>query len=128
MLFPRRPVSKIILMPVVGKALVLSDGTLSFFTLPTLDPVPSALINPIRGVVTAVIDDAEMDADTDKPAEMGLCVIKRKSIMLFRLGARLMTDKVSVSTLRWLICRMSYKRFLFQMERQQPVVLGRRCA
>lgn len=79
----------------MGKALVLSDGTLNFFTLPTLDPVPSALINPIRGVVTAVIDDAEMDADTDKPAEMGLCVIKRKSIMLFRLGARLMTDRVS---------------------------------
>ncbi len=92
-LSPRRPANKILILPPIGKLLVLSEGVLQFFYLPNLDPVPNNVITPIRGVVTVALDDQEVAlqiVDTSGTGmEMSVCVVKKKTVALYRLGTRM---------------------------------------
>ncbi|ORY34108.1 hypothetical protein BCR39DRAFT_518520 [Naematelia encephala] len=92
-LFPRRPVSKIVLLPKVSKLFVLSDGTLHAFLLPTLEPVNSSLIPPLRGITSVILDDDELDwagpGTEEKNAEMTFVVVRRKGLGIYRLGNRM---------------------------------------
>ncbi|WVQ83199.1 hypothetical protein IAT38_005338 [Cryptococcus sp. DSM 104549] len=96
-LFPRRPVSKMYILPKVSKLLVVSDGTLHSLTLPNLEPVPSSVMPPLRGVVSVVLDDDELEWDgegsDDKNAEMKIVLVRRKVLGVYRLGNRLSSVK-----------------------------------
>jgi hypothetical protein len=75
-----------------------TESTLHFLTLPTLDPIPTALIQPIRGVITVAIDEGKnLYAQDGTGEDVGLCVIKRRGISVYRLGGRLFSVKVSPS-------------------------------
>ncbi|KAG8935630.1 hypothetical protein FRC03_008453, partial [Tulasnella sp. 419] len=52
-----KPIDRIVLVPFLCKALVLSGGTLHFYTLPSLDALPPAQISPLRGVLTFSLDE-----------------------------------------------------------------------
>lgn len=97
-LFPRRPVTKIILLPKVSRMFVLSEGTLHPFSLPHLELLPSTIVQPLRGIVSAVLDDEELEwngpGSEDKGAEMTLVVVRRKGLGIYRLGQRLVPQKV----------------------------------
>jgi hypothetical protein len=100
-LFPRRPVSKIILLPKVLRIFVLSEGTLHPLALPNLETLPSTVIQPLRGVVSVVLDDEELEwggpGSEDKNAEMTMVVVRRKGLGIYRLGQRLTAQKVCVA-------------------------------
>lgn len=85
-------VSKLYLLPRAGKIGVLGDdGLLVFLSLPSLEPVP---LNPIKGVLFVALDDQEVGWRATEDAEqkiedMALCVVKRNTIMLYKLGTKL---------------------------------------
>ncbi|KZO91651.1 hypothetical protein CALVIDRAFT_340720 [Calocera viscosa TUFC12733] len=89
----RKAVSRIALIPRLSKALVLSDGTLYFFLLPSLEPIPIALINHIRGVLTFALDDADVFAHPEDADATGLCVLTRRGVGLWSLRERLLPIK-----------------------------------
>ena len=97
-LFPRRPVTKLVILPQVSRVLVLSDGTLHPLTLPGLETLPSTVMQPLRGIVSVVLDDEELEwggpGSEDKTAEMTLVVVRRKGLGIYRLGTRLVAQKV----------------------------------
>jgi len=120
-LFPRRPVSKIILLPKLSRALILSgescdqqvqlllnespcvsDGTLHPLNLPSLKPVPSTVMTPLRGVISVILNDDELDwnrpGSEDKSGEMTIVVVRRKGMGIYRLGSRLTATKVRCAT------------------------------
>ncbi|KAL7416423.1 hypothetical protein BDY24DRAFT_233923 [Mrakia frigida] len=94
-LFPRKSVDRIFLLPSISKVLVLSESTLHFLTLPSLDPIPTALIQSIRGVITVALDESHHDLYSAEGSgdEVGICVIKRRGISVYRLGSRLFSVK-----------------------------------
>jgi hypothetical protein len=71
-----------------------------FFTLPNLEPVPPALIQPIKNVITFALD--ELDLRKEYPPDVseravdpiGLCVIRKKGIALYGLRERLYAARV----------------------------------
>ena len=77
---------------------VLSEGTLHPLALPSLDTIPSTVIQPLRGVVSVVLDDEELEwggpGSEDKTAEMTVVVVRRKGLGIYRLGQRLVAQKV----------------------------------
>ncbi|KAJ9114999.1 hypothetical protein QFC22_005327 [Naganishia vaughanmartiniae] len=96
----RKAVDKILLAPKVGKAIILSDSTLSFLTLPTLESLTVNPILPIRNVSHVTLDDQEIAWKAGeeemvvsgagvKGLDIGMCTVKRKAIGLYRLGAKL---------------------------------------
>ncbi|KAL1413618.1 hypothetical protein Q8F55_001393 [Vanrija albida] len=89
-LFPARPVNKILLLPKVSRALVLSEGTLHPLSLPSLEPIPSTVIPVIRGVVTVSLNDDELDlGDGESITDMTVVVVRRKGLGVYRLGTRM---------------------------------------
>lgn len=90
--------SKIVLLPKLGRAFVLSEGTLHPLSLPSLEPVPSTVIQPLRGVVSVILDDDELEwggvGAEEKGAEMTVVVVRRKGLGIYRLGQRLVTQNV----------------------------------
>ncbi|KAF9239787.1 hypothetical protein BU15DRAFT_46304 [Melanogaster broomeanus] len=85
-----KPIDELILIPYLSRVLILSDRQIHFYTLPSLDPVPS--IKPIRHVETFAVDQQHLlrtappvhDVST-KLLPVDFCVIKRNSIALFSL-------------------------------------------
>ncbi|KAI5454223.1 hypothetical protein NCC49_004285 [Naganishia albida] len=107
-LSPRRPIEKILLAPKVGKAIILSDQTLTFLALPTLETLVTNPIPPLRNISYVTIDDQEIAWKPEeeelaqaqaqvgsvagvgvKGLDIGMCVVRRKAIGLYRLGAKL---------------------------------------
>jgi hypothetical protein len=76
-----------------------TDGTLHFLSLPNLEPVPSTLISPLRGVVSIILNDDELEwggpGSEDKTAEMAVVVVRRKGLGVYKLGTRMVAVKVS---------------------------------
>ncbi|KZO91652.1 hypothetical protein CALVIDRAFT_340783 [Calocera viscosa TUFC12733] len=101
----RKAVSRIALIPRLSKALVLSDGTLYFFLLPSLEPIPIALINHIRGVLTFALDDADVFAHPEDADATGLCVLTRRGVGLWSLRERLLPIKEVPLPYRGLIAK-----------------------
>lgn len=96
-LFPARPVSRIVLLPKVARVLVLSDGTLHPLSLPGLEPLPSNVMGSIRGVISVVLNDDELDLggfDGEGASDMTVVVVKHKGIVVYRLGHRMTALKV----------------------------------
>ena len=116
-LFPRRPVGKIILLPKMSRALVLSgeasccplfsngltrrglsDGTLQTFTLPSFDPVPNSIMSPLRGILSVILDDNELDwngsGTEEKSVELSVILVRRKGLTIYRFGTRFAAVKV----------------------------------
>lgn len=110
--FPRRPISKIVLLPKLSRGFILSgqcsslfhqtcanlaDGTLHPVSLPNLEALPSTVIPPLRGVVSVVLDDDELDwegpGSEDRGAELTVIVVRRKGLGIYRLGTRLVPIK-----------------------------------
>ncbi|EJU00543.1 hypothetical protein DACRYDRAFT_80747, partial [Dacryopinax primogenitus] len=101
----RKAVSRIALIPRLSKALVLSDGTLYFFLLPSLEPIPISLINHIRGVLTFALDDADVFAHPEDVDATGLCVLTRRGVGLWSLRERLLPIKEVPLPYRGLIAK-----------------------
>ncbi|KAG6847009.1 hypothetical protein H0H93_010620 [Arthromyces matolae] len=55
-----KPVDDIVLVPCLGRAFILSDRILHFYTLPSLDPVSPSIVKPIRHVVTFTVDHRDL--------------------------------------------------------------------
>ncbi|KAK8864291.1 hypothetical protein IAR55_001537 [Kwoniella newhampshirensis] len=96
-LFPRRPVSKMYILPKIAKILIISDGTLHALALPNLEPISSSLVPPLRGVVSMALDDDELEwsgpGTEDKTAEMTVVIVRRKGLGVYRLGNRMNSVK-----------------------------------
>jgi hypothetical protein len=74
--------------------LVLSAGTLHPLSLPDLDPILSKDFAPIRGVVSVALNDDELDLGSeDNMTDMTVVVLKRKAILLCRIGSGFHTIK-----------------------------------
>ncbi|WWC89446.1 uncharacterized protein L201_004370 [Kwoniella dendrophila CBS 6074] len=96
-LFPRRPVGKMYILPKIAKILIISDGTLHALSLPNLEPLPSSHVPPLRGVVSVILDDQELEwggpGSEDLNAQMTVVVVRRKGLGVYKLGNRLNSVK-----------------------------------
>ncbi|OXG40487.1 hypothetical protein C360_00255 [Cryptococcus neoformans Bt15] len=94
-LFPRRPVSKMYILPKVSKLFVISDGTMHALTLPSLEAVPSTIIPTMRGVVSVILNDDELDygPGSEEKTDMTIVIVRRRVLGIYRLGNRLQSIK-----------------------------------
>lgn len=80
----------------------ITDGTLYFLALPTLEPLPHGSVQPIRDVIDVALDDLEIawrSGDEDnggKGVDITLSIVKRKAISIYRLGNKLSFIQVSI--------------------------------
>ncbi|QRW19615.1 vacuolar protein-sorting-associated protein 39 [Rhizoctonia solani] len=92
----RRPIDQIALIPCIARLIVFSAGTLHFYTLPGIEPVPQALIQSMTRVLAFAVDEQvmrlpppnEQGPPTVEP--VGMCVFVRGQIRIFTLRERLM--------------------------------------
>ncbi|KAF8234973.1 hypothetical protein L208DRAFT_788835 [Tricholoma matsutake] len=91
-----KPVDEIVLIPALSRAFILSDRTLHFYTLPSLDPVSFNIMKPIRHVVTFAVDYEHLKRPSPPPSgpvlqvdPVEFCVIKRNSIAMYTMKERL---------------------------------------
>ncbi|WWC70320.1 uncharacterized protein I206_104270 [Kwoniella pini CBS 10737] len=96
-LFPRRPVNKMYILPKISKLLIISDGTLHALALPNLEALPSSHVPPLRGVVSVILDDEELEwggpGSEDPNAQMTVVVVRRKGLGVYKLGNRMNSVK-----------------------------------
>ncbi|GAA5809917.1 hypothetical protein MFLAVUS_003332 [Mucor flavus] len=81
----KRSVERILLIPQVSKAVVLCDSTLSFFSLPFFDPIPTSFIQPIKGVSCFSHDIGE-EGRIGEDGTVELSVVKRRAIQIYKIG------------------------------------------
>jgi hypothetical protein len=74
----------------------LLDSTLSFFSLPFFDPIPSSFIQPIKGVSCFSHDIGE-EGRIGEDGTVELSVIKRRTIQIYKIGESMHLKKVSLS-------------------------------
>ncbi|KAF9460006.1 hypothetical protein BDZ94DRAFT_1170509 [Collybia nuda] len=91
-----KPVDEIVLIPSLSRAFILSDRTLHFYTIPSLDPVSLNIVKPIRHVVTFAVD--HRDLQRPPPSVSGpvlpldpvnISIIKRTGIAMYVMRERL---------------------------------------
>jgi hypothetical protein len=95
-------------------------GTIFYLTLPSLDPIPSTVIQPTRGVIAFALDDSDgrrnhhisppsqanpssnnlgnsagAGAMQGPPEWVSFCVMREKQITLYNLAQRLQRVRVS---------------------------------
>ena len=69
--------------------------------MPSLEPLPHGSVQPIRDVIDVALDDQEIawrqgdDETGGKGVEITLSIVKRKTIAIYRLGAKLSFLQVS---------------------------------
>ncbi|KAG9103951.1 hypothetical protein FRC06_006736 [Ceratobasidium sp. 370] len=91
----RKPIEQIAAIPCVAKLLVFSAGTIHFYTLPTLEPIPQALIQSMTRTLAFAVDEQAMrlplhQGPFDAKVEpVGFCVFTRNQMRLFTLRERL---------------------------------------
>ncbi|KAA1075505.1 hypothetical protein PGTUg99_018362 [Puccinia graminis f. sp. tritici] len=85
-----KPVEKLILVPMVGLAIILSEGTITFHSITDLQPCPSSSFPFIRGVSAVTLDELTYNPNnlqsSNQPDDVLMCVIKKKSIFLYLLS------------------------------------------
>ncbi|KAG5732330.1 Transforming growth factor-beta receptor-associated protein 1 [Termitomyces sp. T112] len=91
-----KPVDEIVLVPCLGRAFILSDRILHFYTLPTLDPVSLNIVKPIRHVVTFAVDHRDLQRPAISPntsstalEPVNFCVVKRTGIAMYVMRERM---------------------------------------
>jgi hypothetical protein len=76
------------------------DGTMHSLALPSLEVIPSAVIQPLRGVSSVILDDNEMEwagpGGDERNAEVIVVVVRRRGLAVYRLGERMQLVKVSL--------------------------------
>ncbi|WVQ72620.1 hypothetical protein IAR50_002178 [Cryptococcus sp. DSM 104548] len=94
-LFPRRPVSKMYLLPNVSKILVISDGTLHTLSLPDLAQIPSSVIPLMRGVMSVILNDDELDwqPGSEERTDMTVVTVRRHGLGIYKLGHKFQAIK-----------------------------------
>ncbi|KAI8447962.1 hypothetical protein BY996DRAFT_4645738 [Phakopsora pachyrhizi] len=85
-----RAVERLVLMPVIGLAFILSEGTVTFHSITDLEPRPTSSFPSIRGVSSVALDEETYESRSissryHKPPEVMMCVIKKKTIHLLLL-------------------------------------------
>ncbi|KAI8384808.1 uncharacterized protein BYT42DRAFT_603782 [Radiomyces spectabilis] len=90
--YGKKSVERILVIPQVSKAVVLCDSTLSFYSLPFLDPIPVSLVTPIKGV-SCFSHDLAMEGRIGEDGTVGLCVIKRRAIQIYKIGETMQLKK-----------------------------------
>ncbi|KAF8629820.1 hypothetical protein AX15_003265 [Amanita polypyramis BW_CC] len=94
-----KSIDEIVIIPSQYRALILSEGQLHFYTVPSLDLVPPNVIRPIRHVVTFAVDHLHLIRPASPPSSsqafepVDFCVVKRRSIALYTLRDRLYYHK-----------------------------------
>ncbi|KAG6902189.1 hypothetical protein C0995_003285 [Termitomyces sp. Mi166 len=91
-----KSVDEIILVPCLGRAFILSDRVLYFYTLPSLDPVSLNIVKPIRHVVTLAVDHRDLQRPPILPntpstalEPVNFCIIKRTGIAMYVMRERM---------------------------------------
>ncbi|EGG05431.1 uncharacterized protein MELLADRAFT_88075 [Melampsora larici-populina 98AG31] len=77
-----KPVEKLILIPIISMAVILSEGAVSFHSINDLDPLPG--FPTIRGVSAVTLDEDTFD-NLPQETDITMCVIKKKTIHLYYL-------------------------------------------
>lgn len=87
-----KPVEKIVLLRPFNAAAVLCEGVVSFFSLPSFSPIRS--LPSTRAVSTIVLDDEESEhgTGTDAAGMISICLVRRKNIILGKIGAEGRSD------------------------------------
>ncbi|ORX54477.1 hypothetical protein DM01DRAFT_1321815 [Hesseltinella vesiculosa] len=87
-----KPIERILVIPQVSKAVVLQDSTLFFFSLPFFTPISHQTIAPIKGV-SCFTHDIAQDGKIGQDGTVELCIVKRRSMQLYKLGEFLQYKK-----------------------------------
>ncbi|BGP17675.1 hypothetical protein JCM10213v2_005713 [Rhodosporidiobolus nylandii] len=80
----KKAADRIALLPRLDKVAILSEGVLSFHSLPSLAPLNLQQFPSIRGVATFAIDEDEL-AGGGEPNAMNLVAFKRRTIHWLRI-------------------------------------------
>jgi vacuolar protein sorting-associated protein 3 len=88
----RTPILSLQLAPSLSKALVLSDDTLSFLSLPRLDPVPSDVIRSMKNALGFAVNETPLPLEP-----VGLAIVKRTAISFWEVGNKAHFVRVSPS-------------------------------
>ncbi|THU80066.1 hypothetical protein K435DRAFT_823770 [Dendrothele bispora CBS 962.96] len=93
-----KPIDDILLVPSIMRALVQSDNQLHFYTIPSLDPVPSNVLKPVRHVITFTVDHKHLMRppplnSAPIPQPVDLCIVKRNALSLYALREKLFYQK-----------------------------------
>ncbi|BGP33373.1 hypothetical protein JCM10296v2_005173 [Rhodotorula toruloides] len=73
----KKAADRIALLPRLDKAVILSEGVMTFHALPGLAPLNVHSFPAVRGVVTLAVDEEELSSSSDSTV-MHMCVIKRR--------------------------------------------------
>lgn len=73
---------------------ILTDSTLSFYSLPFFDPIPVSLISHIKGVACFAHNIAQEGA-IGEDGTVELCVVKRRVLQIYKIGEQVQKEKVS---------------------------------
>ncbi|THH03162.1 hypothetical protein EW145_g6477 [Phellinidium pouzarii] len=93
-----KPIEEIALCPSIMRALIFSDHQVHFYIIPSLDPVHSSIIRPIRNVISLAVDEQHMrlpplSEHNQKTEPIEFCVIKRTNISMYTLKERLVLQR-----------------------------------
>lgn len=88
-----KAIERILVIPGIAVAAVLSESTVTFHALPAFTAIPNQVLPHTKGVATLALDDAELmrAADTGKSGLdveglASLCIVRRKVIMLVKMS------------------------------------------
>lgn len=77
------------------------DSTLSFYTLPFFEPIPTTTVQHIKGV-TCFCHDVSEEGRIGDDGTIKLCVVKRRIIQLYKIGEMMAMERVR--NLYWPLC------------------------
>ncbi|GAA6015822.1 hypothetical protein JCM10207_008808 [Rhodosporidiobolus poonsookiae] len=80
----KKAADRIVLLPRLDKAVLLSEGVLTFHALPNLNPLPVSQFPAIKGVAAFALDEDEL-AGGGQPESMQVCVTKRRTVHWLRV-------------------------------------------
>ncbi|TNY19371.1 hypothetical protein DMC30DRAFT_448017 [Rhodotorula diobovata] len=80
----KKAVDRIALLPRLDKAILLSEGVMTFHALPSLAPLGVHHFPSVRGVATFALDEDELDG-RGAPDTMHVCVFKRRTVHWLRV-------------------------------------------
>lgn len=88
----QKPIERILIMPALALAIVLSESTLTFHELPGFVLIPTQVLPHIKGVAAVALDEAQLTGTKsrtglDAEGLANLCIIRRKAITLVKFSA-----------------------------------------
>ncbi|SCV74998.1 BQ2448_8027 [Microbotryum intermedium] len=80
----RKGADRVAILARLNKAVILSEGILTFHALPSLTPLSVHSFPALRGVTTFALDEDELSGGGD-PDSMRLCAVKRRSVHVLKV-------------------------------------------